>query len=742
MMGLYNIPTQSLNIFDKYIEQIKPYHTKILDSSVTFTYTDYINVTVRDTVSILINEGIPYSNAYVCQSASIFGTFFDPSMIGSNTICSLSYLPSGYDNFQFDDIQPQIVLTVANATSGTIVVTGNYQSQLTFGIFLQLRNAQQSSGFYRVVSSLYNTTTNQTTIVLSSNIGQFSGGELVFGLDGFDPMYTNFDFSNGIINALITEDFLVNGTLTFLESVYGYNLENTDSNGYDVFSYGSEYDTIPNIISHNVSLLPQLGNNTSGIVYSGISASSSTIIPEGFDGYVYEDFYDRQPYTLWFPYWYTLNGNISGQGLLLTGGNYVRRFENIQNVTIYDNKSRLQDTTTATLGICELIVTNTPTVSGIVTSNTISVSGNFSSVFVSGYAFYISGSTLNDGWYTIIKSSFDGTYTIIITEQTMKLRVYDNPDGTIIYNNYIDSFGYIIPAIFTNQLINPATILLINYVYFNATEVSYVAQGPLNIITHETFSSGIVSGSVNDSNVFSPELTQDSHRIAIVNIIQPDIIIVNGNLTFQFPSLTRFYITGSSSVTAQYDQLTCFSSVYNSTTNQTSITLLSSLPITTTPYGYIQFINPVDDLNISSASVTEAFSFGWDHTTWFQYLILGANTIDNSFIINAPSSGLGNVPPGIDIQVINGPNAGYYQVDSSTYSVSSGAIIVTVTSSIPSGIGGGYMEPPIEMESGLQFSDKLQANIYDYQLGTVYTYETVDLINTWNTSYWSVGSFS
>jgi hypothetical protein len=742
MIGLYNIPTQSLNIFDKYIEQIKPYHTKILDSSVTFTYTDYINVSVSDNISIVVDEGLPYSNAYICQAASVFGTFFDPSMIGSTTICSLSYLPSGYDDFQFDDIQPQTVLTIASATSGTIVVTGDYQTQLTFGIFLQIRNAQQSSGFYRVVSSQYNATTDQTTITLSSNIGHFSGGELVFGLEGFDPLYANFDFSSGVINALVTEDLIVSGTLSFLDSVQGYNFENTDSNGYDIFSFGSEYDVIPNIISHDVSVLPHLSSAT-GMVYSGITTSSSIIITEGYDGYIYEDYYDRQPYTLWFPYWYNQQGNVSGQGLLLTGGNYVRRFENIHSVTLYNESSRLQATATASLGICELILTSTPLVSGTVSSNSLSVSGNFSSVFVNGYAFYISGSTLNNGWYTVESSRFDGTYTIIDTKQYMKLTVYDNPDGTVIYNNFAESFGYIIPAIFTNQLINPATVLLVDYVYFNATSISYSAPGPLNINSYETFSPGIISGSVHDANVFSPELTLDDYQIVITEIFQPDRLLVSGNFTTLFPPLARFYINGSSNVNAKFEQLTCLSSTYNAITNQTSITLLGSLPISTAPYGFIQLNNPPSMLpNISSASVTEDFSFGWNHTEWFQYLILDVDTTNNVFIINAPHTGLGNVPPGIDIQVINGPNKGYYQVESSTYSVPSGAIVLTVTTSIPSGVGGGYIEPPVDMESGLTFADNVQTDIQDNQLGTIYTYNTINLINTWNTSYWSVGSFS
>ncbi len=676
-LGLYQLNISTMNVFDEYILDVKPYHTKILDSTTTYTHTDYINGTVLDYWVITIDEGIPYSTNSMCEVASIFGTFFDPIYMGNTGgICVMPQLINGYDNFPYDNTQPYIVLPILsiNTSTYTIELSGNWVASLPFGQFIEIRNAQQSSGYYRAVGVLY--ANNITTVTLDSTFGSFEGGLAIISDAGFDPTYQNFNLNTGFINGIVTETINFDFNWTLQDTIYGYNFENTDNGGYDLLPYGMEYDIIPNQKSHSVCQLPSqvtvldqgLPTETYETIITGtlcssglgqnVSINNSVVIPEGYDGNVYGSTFDELPYRLWFPFWENTNLPLSGQGVVLPGGNYVEDFQFARTLEVYNQLEFLQTVHTPVLGITNLIFATIPTISGFNTTNQFAVTGNFQYVLIPGYMFNIQGSEYNDGWYTIQSVELQGNTTIVTVEETLKQFLYENINGTIIDQGNQQPLGYIIPAVFSNSLVNPLTILLMNFVSDVVTQVNYTLNGPLRLQVVGSTLSDLASGLVQDTSIITPEI-------------------------------------------------------------------------------------PASEINLASGSVTDTCNWGWQYDQWFQYLILGIQESNNSFVISANAQGIKNLPPGMEFKVINSPNAGEYYVNTSTYLAPSGVVVLTVSPTISSSASGGYVEPNKEgLLMQFSFNDYINSVLTENNTGVIQDANaTINIIDAWDNTYWGIGKF-
>jgi hypothetical protein len=131
-----------------YIDDIKPYHTKIFEVLTNYVYTDYVNVTMTEIFNLNINSNyiddvnVTLTETTITETLEFFASASDQSTyvitsVGSNTI--------------------GISGNVSNIIMANSVITNNYTSSDPTNFF--------------VINSNYNSITNITTLTLNTNAG-------------------------------------------------------------------------------------------------------------------------------------------------------------------------------------------------------------------------------------------------------------------------------------------------------------------------------------------------------------------------------------------------------------------------------------------------------------------------------------------------------------------------------------------------------------------------------------------
>lgn len=159
--GLLSIdPIQGL---EDYVNEFKPYHTKVFDVLFEYVYTDDVNTTVTETA---IAESL---DIVMTKNGSTIGWNAEPAAMFA---------------------------AIVSVGTNTIIVANNYTNSLKTGDIVNITGSSNSAANtnYVIQTSTYNSTTNQTTITVTSQIPSFSGS----GTATFFPRNTPFPFSYNI----------------------------------------------------------------------------------------------------------------------------------------------------------------------------------------------------------------------------------------------------------------------------------------------------------------------------------------------------------------------------------------------------------------------------------------------------------------------------------------------------------------------------------------------------------------
>lgn len=200
----------------QYINDIKPYHTKIISVLVEYIHTDYLNVTITENIS---------------WQLGIILDRYDPSC------------PTGFDEVLYDDIlvEPPIFVSNiigANAGANTLTIGGNYSSILVPGTQISVQGSTMNDGVWIVLSTTYtplSPTSGYTVITVS--------GDLLSSVaDGAVYQYlTNFDYppvcdtvSETNVHASFVEElvFSYGSRLIFTDTINAYVCDNVSDTQY------------------------------------------------------------------------------------------------------------------------------------------------------------------------------------------------------------------------------------------------------------------------------------------------------------------------------------------------------------------------------------------------------------------------------------------------------------------------------------------------------------------------------
>lgn len=137
--------------------------------------------------------------------------------------------------------------------------------------------------------------------------------------------------------------------------------------------------------------------------------------------------------------------------------------------------------------------------------------------------------------------------------------------------------------------------------------------------------------------------------------------------------------------------------------------------------------------------ITERLQFGWVVASWFQYLILSVNQLNNTFTV--PGNGLVDLSVGMGFRVLSSPgNNGYYTIVSAVYNIGPNTTTITVTPIIPSATPGGVIEPVEAFGMELSFHDYIGVTATESVTGYVLV-TSGSLIGAWDYPAWNVGGF-
>jgi hypothetical protein len=200
--GLKNIdPIQGLV---DYVLDIKPYHSKIFETLVEYVYTDYINVSIKDSLRTDID--------------SAFEDNVDATILESSITEMLDF-------FSTAPTPPTFAVASTDVTNLSVNLSGNQTNSVSIGDILNISGSTSNDGNYDVVSVTYLSGTNETSITLNSLAGSngTDGNVMIFdsattynfavNVTSNPTSYTATDPANAT-NTFTTPAFIVPGNVT------------------------------------------------------------------------------------------------------------------------------------------------------------------------------------------------------------------------------------------------------------------------------------------------------------------------------------------------------------------------------------------------------------------------------------------------------------------------------------------------------------------------------------------------
>lgn len=152
-----------------YVQNIKPYHTKVFETLVEYIYTDFVNVNIVD-VNILGIGELAVDN-------------LNPTIIennGSDTSVPTS-ITEAFDFFSVaPSLAPAKTIVLANASNNTITFTGNILNLVELGDILNITGSTGNNGNYDVLNVGYSPGANQTVVTLNTLSNSIAGGSATF----------------------------------------------------------------------------------------------------------------------------------------------------------------------------------------------------------------------------------------------------------------------------------------------------------------------------------------------------------------------------------------------------------------------------------------------------------------------------------------------------------------------------------------------------------------------------------
>ncbi len=228
-----------------YVNVIKPYHTKIFEVDFEFQYTDYVNTTVTDVMTISINE----SQSYITSDS-------DPAMGGPVAPNTIWYDPA------------TDILYVRNQSgTGWIILTVNYQANINNTIYFNTNTLLMPN---KAVAQITDTTADVSITEFAETICFQWGGDYTYTIVSSNPSANQVSISGNYINALMANDITdINGSFSYITAV-----QFDPSNDTTVITVN---DSLPAIIG--TSIIVEDIDITYWYQFSIISANPTPTLP-------------------------------------------------------------------------------------------------------------------------------------------------------------------------------------------------------------------------------------------------------------------------------------------------------------------------------------------------------------------------------------------------------------------------------------------------------------------------------
>jgi len=401
-----------------------------------------------------------------------------------------------------------------------------------------------------------------------------------------DPLHCFIDNSNGrneTVFATFNEDFQMDITMDYDQSITVYDMENTNTGGFDVIDIGvinSQTEPLvpetlvppsnPNLFDlwfdTSIGILKQWFNygwkpipyaywfkedaiNIQNSTYfkliknhfqdSGFLPINPSLIDEVTDSFGVGAWSD-EPYAVFHPA--AEINRIDDNTLHISGGNFT---SHLLHPTIFEGHDQIQ--TLGSWEITDFIVESNINNAFVLDSSL----GDKTSLFNPGTEFYFNaGNHLNTKWYTIDTLSFDGINTILNVVETIDIL----PDLINLYQG----FGsiptvFFVPASATTPILwngerKPTTIVYTSTILDNNIKtISYYWKGPYRIQIDmdygDSFSSSMTNSTIIDNELLGG-LDQSTGGDLTQTSITDELIFGWGNITnwFQY-SITNINLT-------------------------------------------------------------------------------------------------------------------------------------------------------------------------------------------------------
>lgn len=167
--GFLKDPVQGLI---DYVNDTKPYHSKIVDVFVEYIYTDVMDISVSETLQI--------------------DTLFDVNETERG--CEGGFDTQGYDVY-FTNVLPEIAITGIDFGTNTIFISEDNTVLFPSTKTVVISDSTDNDGTYTVLSSVYNATFDRTEVVLVELLisGTVDGTINSYIVDGTNTPLSSFD---------------------------------------------------------------------------------------------------------------------------------------------------------------------------------------------------------------------------------------------------------------------------------------------------------------------------------------------------------------------------------------------------------------------------------------------------------------------------------------------------------------------------------------------------------------------
>ncbi len=474
-----------------YIQDIKPYHTKIIEVLVEYVHSEPVDVTILDqhNFDVIVQrppghfENINTDPNLPPNWQLVPGSLLSPGELFKFD-CDSGFDTTGYSagNLLVTSPNPAIPFTsfpAINTTTNSFIVNGNVIGDVKIGDIIQLRStienfskivgiyaitpgiagtasfdvlgdvtgnfvpgfafvaidANTNNGSYTTTSSSFNITANVTTILVDQSIVNSVAGGMI-GLTITGGMHTgSFTVSNVVFNE---------GTIDSRTNPTDGNTLNIGNNPHTTITVTEPLVSIPpltNKESYSVQVLLTPIQIILSLSYSrasktyDVNTNNITQIPD--EGVSHQPILGITTSTV-------INGiPVPDSGKITLGGDFrtsnvfvgdtIQITQSIGNSGIYTITSITYNTTPAntTFGVSELL--DDPTINGFgiinIPSNVFLVNGDRTSQFMQGKQFTVFGGSF-EGTYTILRSDF----SLNVTRVRVVENIFNIGVGSVIIN--------------------------------------------------------------------------------------------------------------------------------------------------------------------------------------------------------------------------------------------------------------------------------------------------------------------